>query len=119
MAFTDQSTATPRVVEAAEVLACLLTETEELQDFVRSARIVQLDREVNEILGLINGYYDEDIAQSTSLLELEERLESLPVMKEYHQAEQSVRGIFTAVDQIISSAAGLAFAENAQPSACG
>jgi len=119
MELIEQVQTAPRVIEAAEALACLLTGTTELQEFVRVARTVQTDPEVREIMGLIHGYYDVDAEPGDSFEELEERLESLPLIRKYHAAEQSVREILTAVDQVISEAAGVSFALNAQASGCG
>ncbi len=106
----------PRVTEAAETLACLLTDTIEFQTFLRLSRAVRLDQEVNQILSQLNGYADirED---SLSNNELENRLESLPLVQEYRRAESQVRELFTAVETTVSTAAGVSFAENAH--SCG
>ncbi len=114
-----EQAADPRVIKAAETLACLLTETKELQEFISLARKVQTDRQANEILGRMNGFYDVDGGEDESYAELEERLESLPLIKEYSAAEQTVRDMLNAVDRLISESAGLPFAMNAQPAACG
>ncbi len=113
------------VVEAAEALACLLADTEELQNFVRQSRAVRLDGEVNAFLRLMNGNpeaeldaeLDADLPQPASVevaATLEERLERLPVVQEYRQAERAARGVFAAVEEAISGAAGFAFAEHAR-----
>ncbi len=119
IAFDEQAATDPRVMEAAEKLACLLTETRELQEFVRLARNIQTDPEIKEILGRMNGFYDVDGDENESYANLEERLDSLPLMKEYNGAEQTIRDMFNAVDRLVSEASGLPFAMNAQPAACG
>ncbi len=114
-AGTAEAVAVPSgVVEAAEALACLLADTDELQNFVRQARSVRLDGEVNEFLCLINGYPEADLPQPASVKVLEKRLERLPVVQEYRQAEHAARGVFAAVEEVISGAAGFAFVEQAR-----
>ncbi len=119
--FSEAVTAPSEVVKAAEALACLLADTVELQNFVRQARAVRLDDEVNEFLRLMNEYpeaeLDAELHQPASLevaAALEERLEQLPVVREYRQAERAARGVFAAVEEAISGAAGFAFAEQAR-----
>ncbi len=108
------------VVEAAESLACLLTDRAEFQNFLRLARAVRLDQDVAEILSQMNEYPAPGGDGSAAPDEaLEDRLEALPVVRGYRAAEQSARATFTAVEQAISAAAGVAFAENAKASACG
>ncbi len=112
--FGEAVTASSGVVEAAEALACLLADTEELQNFVRQARAVRLDVEVNRFLRVINGYPDADVSQPAPVNVLEERLEELPVVQEYRQAERAAHEIFSAVEEAISGVAGFAFAEHAR-----
>ncbi len=106
----------PQVMEAAETLACLLTDTTEFQSFLRLSRAVRLDEEVNDILSQLNGLAQAS-ADTHATEELESRLELLPVVQEYRRAEQTTRGIFSAVEQAICTAAGLPFAEYAK--SCG
>ncbi len=106
------------VENAAVTLACLLTDTIEFQNFARLSRAVRLDQEVNRILNLMEGY-EEEALQPGAERTLEERLESLPVMRAYREAERAVREVFCAVDGAISAEIGFAFAENAKPSGCG
>jgi cell fate (sporulation/competence/biofilm development) regulator YlbF (YheA/YmcA/DUF963 family) len=106
----------PQVMEAAETLACLLTDTSEFQNFLRVSRAVRLDEEVDDILNQINAGA-QSTADTRSTEELENRLELLPVVQEYRRAEQAARGIFAEVEQAICAAAGLPFAEYAK--SCG
>ncbi len=119
VALSEQVIAPERVLKAAESLACFLIDTSEFQEFLRLGRLVKMDREVNEILGLLDDCDDVGSSMGDSISELEERLVSLPLVKEYRRAEQSVREIVNAVDQVISESAGLPFALNAQPAGCG
>jgi cell fate (sporulation/competence/biofilm development) regulator YmcA (YheA/YmcA/DUF963 family) len=107
------------VTQAAEALACLLTDVPEFQDFLRLARTVRLDGEVNEIVARMNGYAGEPEAEQNDEGALEESLEALPVVREYRQSEVATRAVFRAVEEAISKAAGVPFAEHARPKACG
>ncbi len=118
-----------RVVQAAEALARLLVSTTEFQTFVGSARAVRIDPQVEMLTNRMNGLemdYDSNweaeedtAAQEAAYEDLENQLESLPVVRNYRQAETRARAIFVMVDECISEAAGVAFAENAKPAACG
>jgi cell fate (sporulation/competence/biofilm development) regulator YmcA (YheA/YmcA/DUF963 family) len=107
------------VTQAAETLACLLTDMPEFQDFLRLTRTVRLDEEVNAIVAQMNGYAGEAEAGQDDEGGLEDRLESLPVIREYRQAEEAARKIIRAVEEAISKSAGVPFAEHARPKACG
>ena len=110
---------TPEVTQAAETLACLLTDVPEFQEYLRLARVVRLDGEVNRILQRINGYGFDGVPDDGNADKLATELESLPVMRAFRQAEQTTQEIFSAVEATISGAAGVSFAEHARPSACG
>lgn len=118
--------AVPEIVtDAAEKLACLLTDTVEFQNFVRLARAVRLDVEVNTLMERIRESAGAPVAaiagahDQPDQVDLEDQLEMLPVVLEYRKAESAVRELFQAVDREVSAAAGVAFAENGKPSACG
>ncbi len=119
MAKNDSEAMTPQIQAAAERLACLLTDTAEFQNFVRLARGIRIDQEVSEILFEMDALGEDDHYQKGATRTLQTRLEALPIMRSYRQAEEAARVTFTAVDDIISDAAGLAFAEFAQSSGCG
>lgn len=107
------------VIQTAETLACLLTDSAAFQNFIRLNREVRLDDTVNEIVSQMNGYGGEDVSEESDVPALEARLEALPMIREYRQAEQATRLIFRAVEEAISGAAGVPFAEFARPKACG
>lgn len=110
----------PEIQAAAEKLAGLLVETPEFQNFMRTSRTVRLDRDVNELVNRINGSpFGADKGEMVSAEALQERLEQLPVVQGYRQAEALVQSIFSAVDETISVLAGVAFAVNAKPASCG
>ncbi len=118
-----------RVVRAAEALAQLLASTAEFQTFVEAARAVRVDPQVEMLSNRLNGLemdYDpgwdaaEDAAaQEAAYEDLENQIENLPVVRNYRRAETSARAVFSMVDDCISEAAGVVFAENAKPAACG
>lgn len=118
-----------RVVRAAEALAQLLASTAEFQTFVEAARAVRVDPQVEMLSNRLNGLemdYDpgwdaaEDAAaQEAAYEDLENQIENLPVVRNYRRAESSARAVFSMVDKCISEAAGVVFAENAKPAACG
>ncbi len=105
------------MIRAAETLACLLVDVPEFQNYVRLERAVHLDQDVVTILARLNGY-DEEVTEVSAFKVLEEQLEALPVMCEYRQMELAAREVFSAVEEAISRAAGVAFAEHARSSAC-
>lgn len=104
----------PRVMAAAEKLAFLLVETAEYQAFARASHAVQFDQEVSSLVNQLNGCRGEAEAAETQA-----RLEALPVVQAYRQAEAAIRALLGAVDGAISEAAGVDFAVNAAASACG
>ena len=109
------------VREAAQRLACMLVDTAELQNFVRSAYRIRQDTMVSSLVNQINEYpgYDASGAGLSSLDDLQSQLEELPAVREYRDAEASAAKLFSTVDAVISSVVGLPFAENAKPAACG
>lgn len=109
----------PEMMRAAENLACLLTDLPEFQNYLCAARAVHADPAVSKIVAAMNGYGVYEDVEPGAYQDLNQRLEALPAMRAYRQAEQNVRDIFAAVEQVISEAAGVSFAEYARPSACG
>ena len=63
------------------------------------------------------GFQPENRSQPWPQLQTE--LEALPVVVSLRQAELGMREILTAVDDIISQAAGVPFAANAKRGCCG
>ena len=57
--------------------------------------------------------------ESQELDALQSELEALPAVQAYRKAENAVKDLFRAADQVISAAAGVRFAPNAQHSGCG
>ncbi len=111
--------ASPTMTRAAESLAYLLTDLPEFQNYLRASRTVHADVEVNKILAAMNGYGEYEDVEPGAYQDLNRRLEALPAMQAYRQAEQNARDIFAVVEQAISEAVGVSFAEHARPSACG
>jgi cell fate (sporulation/competence/biofilm development) regulator YmcA (YheA/YmcA/DUF963 family) len=107
-----------QVSEAATRLAALLAGEEIFQNFSRLARRVRMDADVTALVQEINArayQYDPSAANAAAeSAALEERLEALPLIREYRAAESSARALFRAVDAEISGVVGVAFAENAR-----
>lgn len=110
----------PRVTATAEKLAFLLVETAEYQEFARASRAVQFDAEVGNLVNRMNEYpgFAVDGSAEDAQAALQERMEALPVVQAYRQAEAALRALFGAVDGMVSTSAGVDFAANAA-SACG
>jgi cell fate (sporulation/competence/biofilm development) regulator YlbF (YheA/YmcA/DUF963 family) len=110
----------PEIDQYAGQLASLLLLTPEYQEFVRLTRSLNLDPEVMRISKEIRNrqmvYAD---GMGKTIVALQAELECLPVVLAYRTAESAVKDLFRSVDQVISSAAGVEFAANAQPKACG
>jgi len=101
--------------KAADYLADLLAQTLEVQELIRLAQDLKADPDVYRIsLGIKDIKAAEGDNKQAILDDLLRQRESLPVVKEYRQAEMAARELFRSIDQIISQAAGLNFAENAR-----
>jgi cell fate (sporulation/competence/biofilm development) regulator YmcA (YheA/YmcA/DUF963 family) len=97
-----------------------LAQTPEFQEFLRLAQSINFDPEVERISKEIRNrqmVYAGGTGKTIEALQAE--LESLPAVQVYRTAEAAVRDLFHSVDQVISTAAGVAFAAKAQPKACG
>ena len=105
---------------SADELASLLAQAPEYQEFIRLAQLINLDPDVKRISMEIRNrqmfYVD---AEDKSVEVLQAELEMLPAVQAYRKVEDSVKDLFRAVDQAISAAAGVEFAPNALPRACG
>ncbi len=109
-----------QINQSADRLAELLTQTPEYQEFLRLARLIHLDPDVKRLTMEIRTrqmmYANPD---SSPVEALEAELESLPAVQAYRKAEAAVKGLFRAVDRLVSAGAGVAFAPNAVQSGCG
>jgi cell fate (sporulation/competence/biofilm development) regulator YlbF (YheA/YmcA/DUF963 family) len=106
---------------AADKLGSLLFDTPAFQTYLRLSRAVNLDREVKALNDQIRErqmYYLGAETPQTSLDELYARLEALPSMRAFRQAECAVRELFSAVDAAVSAAAQAPFTRYAR-SGCG
>ncbi len=108
----------PRPLEidrAADRLADLLAETVEVRELIRLAQELKADPDVHRLSQGIKDLQAAEGGNKQPLLDaLRDQRESLLVVKNYRQAEVAVKALFCATDQIISSAAGLNFSENAR-----
>ena len=116
-----QPPADQKASEAAARLADLLGTTPEFQEFLRASQAVNRDAQASLLLRQIRFsqtfYGQPDDPDTTERLSA--KLEALPVFQAYRVAEQRVKALFTAVDQVISGSVGIPFAANAKASACG
>lgn len=97
------------VQDAADGLACLLTDTREFQEYLRRGRAVRIDAEASRLRALL---IDPE-GEALDLAAVQTSLEALPVSQAYAASRKAVREMVGAVERIIAQAAGLPFAENA------
>ena len=110
----------PEIDQSAGQLASLLSQTPEYQEFVRLTQALNLDPQVIRLSKEIRNrqmVYAEGMGKT--IVALQDELESLPAVQAYRTAEDALKDLFRSVDQVISTAAGIAFGANAQPKACG
>jgi cell fate (sporulation/competence/biofilm development) regulator YlbF (YheA/YmcA/DUF963 family) len=109
--------------DAAERLGALLSESPTFQQFLRAAGALRMDAEANHLIQQLNEQaylYDPSATHAAAEAQaLEAQLNALPLVQEYRKAEAAARTLFQMVDAAISTSVGVAFAENAKPSACG
>ncbi len=110
----------PQIDQTADRLAALIAQTPEYQEFIRLARLIHLDPDVKRLSIEIRNhqmlYADPN---GTPLEALQMELENLPAVLAYRKAEAGVKALFHSVDQVIGTAARVAFAPNAVKSGCG
>ena len=110
----------PEIDHSADELALLLAQTPEYQEYIRLAQLIHLDPDVKRISMEIRNrqmfYVD---AEDKSVEALQAELETLPAVQAYRKVEAALKDLFHSVDQVISAAAGVEFAPNALPRACG
>lgn len=111
------------VPEAVQSLAAVLRGTPEFQALQVAARRLNHDEVVQDLLRELDVHqsalqHGDSAAHSTALAQLRTELEAHPTMQAYRQADQAARALFQAVDSVVSAAAGVEFAGNAQRSCC-
>lgn len=110
--------------KAAQTLGTLLRQTPEYETFLKALKVVNSDPVIEKLGAQMRVHRDalqwgrDDGQHAAELERLEMELEALPLVKEYRQAEEQVRQLFQAVEEIISQEAGLAFAANARRGGC-
>jgi cell fate (sporulation/competence/biofilm development) regulator YlbF (YheA/YmcA/DUF963 family) len=117
-----QSTLEPALdaLQFADRLAALLSESPEYLEFVRLSNLINYDPDVQRISREIRNrlmIYPEPDDAPLDMLRGE--LEALPAVQTFRKAEAALRDLFHAVDRVISTETGIAFAANAIKSACG
>jgi len=105
----------PDIEKSVDRLADLLAETSEVRELVRAALELKNDPDLIRIsLGIKDLKAAEGDNKQVMMEALLREREALPAVKQYRQAEAVVRDLFTSVDEVISAAAGLKFAEHAR-----
>lgn len=106
---------------AANRLADLLAQTDEYQQFLRSARLVNTDPQVRRMIAeMRQAEMLANLPDGRTADDLRAEFEALPGIVAYRKAENALRELFRAVDGVISAGAGVAFAPNAvRSSGCG
>lgn len=105
----------PEIEKAVDRLADLLAETRQVRELIRAALELKNDPDLIRIsLGIKDLKAAEGENKQSMMETLLTQREALPAIKQYRQAEAAVRELFTAVDEVISSFAGLKFTENAR-----
>jgi len=112
---------TQEVDQAAVRLAASLEQAPEFQEFVRLARLINLDPDVKRIQLEVRGNQMENDGENQvkTAERLQAEFENLPAVQAYRKAEAAAKSLFHAVDEAISQAAGVPFAVNAKISGCG
>ena len=111
------------VPEAIQSLAAVLRGTPEFQALQIAARRLNRDEAVQHLLRELEVHqsalqHGDSAAHSTALAQVRTELEAHLTMEAYRQAEQAVRELCQAVDSVVSAAAGVEFAANAQRGCC-
>ena len=112
-------------LQVAHTLAELLSLTPEYRAYLDALNALKNDQVMQRLSSEMRSHqialkwgYDPDSQHVSELTRLELEIEDHPVMKAYHQAEEAVSVMFRAVDEILSSEMGVAFAVNAQHGSC-
>ncbi len=111
--------------QAATILGNLLCVTPEYEAFLKAFQAVYDDPSIQSLSAQIRGDetaiqtgQDADGEHTVELTRLELELGDLPAVKEYHRVTKEIGALLRAVDEIISSEAGIAFAVNAERFGC-
>ncbi len=82
------------------------------------AQVQELARQIHEHQAALQNGSGEAISHSREMDRLEQQMNTLPMVQEYYRIEKETHELFLAVDEVISQAAGVAFAANAKRSGC-
>jgi cell fate (sporulation/competence/biofilm development) regulator YlbF (YheA/YmcA/DUF963 family) len=111
------------VREAVRSLAAALRATPEFQALLLAARMLSHDEVVQHLLRELEAHqsalrHGDSAAHAAALAQLRTELDEQATVQAYRQAKQSARELFQAVDSVVSAAAGVDFAVNAERSCC-
>ncbi len=81
-------------------------------------QVQELARQIRQHQAALQNGSGEAIAHSREMDRLEQQMNALPLVQEYYYVEKETHELFLAVDEVISQAAGVAFAANARRSGC-
>jgi cell fate (sporulation/competence/biofilm development) regulator YmcA (YheA/YmcA/DUF963 family) len=107
--------------QTAQDLGKLLRQMPEFEIFLRALKAANQDPTVQKLGQQMRThqnsqqwYKERNDLQASEMARLELEMEELPTVKKYRQAETEVKRLFRQVDEIVSQAAGVKFAENAK-----
>jgi len=111
--------------QVAHTLSELLSQTPEYRAYLDALNALNNDPVIQRLSAEMRSHQialqwgrDTDSRHVSEQTRLELEMDDHPVMKAYRQAEEAVSVMFRAVDELISSEIGVAFAVNAQHSNC-
>ncbi len=114
-----------KVIQAAQSLGKLLSETPEYQTFLQALQDINRNSEVQELLAQLREHNRAIQWERGNVLEhqgerktLQVELKSLPLVQTYHNAERIFVHLCGEISQTISENAGIEFAPNARKSSC-
>ncbi len=114
-----------KAADTARQLSQLLLHTPEYEAYRQVRKAVDNDPDIQKVSTEIRrhkkalrGSREEAGEHEAALASLERELEALLVVRGYPSAEAAVRQMFAEVDMIVSQAAGVPFAANAQRGGC-
>lgn len=122
MELETTSSLAASITDITHALVETLDEMPICRAFIQMMDLASHDPEVQQLLRAI---YEAQGAgflarkSGPTLAQLHAELEALPVIVSLRQAERGMREILTAVDDIISQAAGVPFAANTKRGCCG
>lgn len=112
-------TTSHEVEDAVKSLADLICQTPEYQNYTRGLQLVNADPEVNRLTILLRKKQRGLEPGGLSFEALQAQIEALSAVQAYWMAEARMKSLFQMIEELIGVEAGVDFAANALPRACG